>query len=266
MTEYIQGDFFNEIDNVSSKEVVHSDNDPGYTTQRYSPYADFLEDKKGEKFPTSLSIPVVERDFDPKQFISENFKYHKDKLEEHKIDLSGCTPIFYSHFRDVPSLEGMLFNPDIDMSFWRNQEGKLLSLVTFKDFAMIGSFAPSRQVAGGIDAYSTIFNYTVVDAQNFSRDMFLQITHKRDIDLAKELTLWVSSLKEGKKESANKVYEKLINPNIFKGNFWHRQIFNTLLKRNPLLSLAFNGFLRYFNQPTIGEKYPEWHKWLGDKF
>lgn len=266
MTEYIQGDFFNEIDNVPPKEIVPSENDPGYTTQRDFPYSDFLEDEKGEKFPTSLSIPVVEKSFDPKQFISESFKYHRDKLEEHRIDLSNCTPIFYSHFQDRPSLEGMFFNPNIDMSFWRNQEGKLLSLVTFKDFAMVGSFSPSTQIGGVIDSYSTIFNYTIIDSQNFSRDMFLQITHKKDIDIQKELFLWVSYLNEGKKELANKVYGKLINPNISKGNFWHRQRFNTLFRKNPLLSLAFNGFLRYFNQPTVGEKYKGWRQWLGDEF
>lgn len=251
MTEYIQGDLLND-----------SENDPGYTFRRDVPYSIMCkcEESKTE-FPSFISLPIIGNNFDPTGFAKDSFKYHKDKLKMNGFDSENNTPVFFSYFEDEEVGDKALFPNDISLSFWKDRGGKLYACSTYNDFTIIGSFRNVRNSGGGVEPNITIFDYKVFDESNTYRDLNIEIVHRKGVDLETTLSMWIDS----KGKDRNDIYNRLLDPMIFKGDFWNRQKFDTPLRRNPLLGLSHKAFGHYFSQPTIGDKYPDWRKWLGIK-
>ncbi|MDD4381912.1 MAG: hypothetical protein PHE21_01035 [Candidatus Dojkabacteria bacterium] len=265
MAEYIQGDL---LDNSNEEIPVggSSSADPGYTFRRDIPYSIMCKCKESDaEFPSLLSIPIVTNDINPKEIAESNFKLHREQLGKSGFDLENNTPVFFSYFEDEGVGDRALFPNYISMSFWRDREGKLYSCSTYNEFTIIGSFRNVKNSGGGIEPNVTVFDYKVFDETNTYRELIIEIVHRKGVDVEDMLSRWVASQGKNSNENKNDIYKKLLDPTIFKRNdFWNRHRFNTPLRRNPLLSLSYNALTHYFSQPTVGDKYPDWHKWLGE--
>jgi len=209
---------------------------------RSTPYTGSLEND----LPYIYSAPFKE------DYVQENMEYYSKQLNEKikgEFNTEGLRPLCCTQYQG--ELDDF-FPSGVTMGLFKDEvNGKFVMYSLFDNFLVEG------RVFGGKTDY---INTTTVDLRNReTRYGFIEIyrdNRERNMgNIENVLTAWVDKI--GRKDflGAEKVFETFFNDKAFR-KFAPKEIWNTPLKKNPLLILTRKCLANYFNQPTVREKNP----------
>lgn len=205
-----------------------------------APYTGVLENN----LPYVYSVPFKE------DYVEENMTFFTKQLNEQiqqQFNLEGLKPICYTHFQGEIN---DFFPSGVTMALFKSEEDRNLTM-----YSSFDHFLLEAKISGGEIDYigTTIWDLSAKEC----RDGFLEISRdrrERELGNIKDVLLvWSDKLKQDDPLGAERIFKALFNDNAFR-KFASKEIWNTSLKKNPLLVLTRKCFSSYFYQPTVRDK------------
>jgi len=205
-----------------------------------TPYTGILEND----LPYIYSTPFKE------DYVQENMEFYSKQINkyiEEEFNTEELSPLCCTQYQgEIHDF----FPSGVTMGLFKSEVNGSLVMYSFFD-----SFLLEGRISGGkIDYIDT----TIVDLRDKeTRYGFIQIyrdNRERNLgNIQNVLIAWADKIGRKDFSGAEKIFETLFNDNAFR-KFAPKEIWNTPLKKNPLLVLTRKCFSNYFGQPTVREK------------
>lgn len=209
---------------------------------RNTPYTGSLENN----IPYVYSVPFNQ------DYVDENISFSVTQLNEQiaeKFNNEGLKPVCYTHYQGRIN---DFFPNGVTMALFQKDGDE-----NFVMYAAFNNFIVEGKIYGGKSDY--VRTTTVDLSRKERREGFIEIYRDRKErelgNIVEVLIAWSDKLKKNDLSGAQKIFDTLSNDKAFKG-FAPKEIWNTPLKKNPLLVLTRKCFAAYFNQPTVKDANP----------
>jgi len=200
--------------------------------------------------PFIYSVPFKE------DYVEENMAFYVKQLNDQiseEFNVEGLKPLCYTHFQGTVN---DLFPGGVTTGLFQSEkDGELVMYSSFSHFLL------EAKIYGGSAGKSDYIDRTTVDLYGKERRVgFLEIHRDRkerklgNIEVV--LREWSGRLNKGDFPGAEGIFEVLFNDDAFRF-FAPKTIWDTPLKKNPLLVLTRKCLAAHFSQPTVKEKYPD---------
>ena len=230
------------MDSKGSSEI-NSEGDLGYTQENKIPFTGKLEEYDDIPYSFFKEISLVgETKTDREAVLMSSLSSLRQKIEGQNVK---C--LYASYYDQMPSPNSNNLLSSGITTLWENENNEELIIYSqFGRFFLKGIISPSRS--------GSLIDFGINDG-NSTYLGFKDFPFRSGTGLQKILKEWASAQKENNYKKVDEMYEKLLNPYIFRKPMSRKEWGNPPFGRNPLLYFTWACYRRYFDSPSVAEKH-----------